>query len=73
MSKKREKIIELLRSGNFTITYHDNDYCCLYKGHLEYDELPKKEIQSFSGHSDGYITEIVEVLVEALGGKVDSI
>jgi len=70
---KNEKI-ELLKSGNFTIAYHDSDYCCLYKGKLDYDELPEDgEVAEFDGTTDGYISEAVEYLVKALGGKVISI
>ena len=70
---KNEKI-ELLKSGNFTIAYHDDDYCCLYKGKFDYDELPEDgEITSFDGTTSGYISEAVEYLVKALGGSVISI
>ena len=68
-----KKIIKLLRSGNFTLTYHDNGACDIYKGHVEYEKLPKKSLATFAGCSDGYIPDEVAILVEALGGKVDSI
>ncbi len=71
----KNKIIELLKSGNFTIAYHDSDCCYLYKGKMTYDQLSEKNAKeiNFDGMSDGYIPIEVEYLVEALGGKVDSI
>jgi hypothetical protein len=70
----KEQVTKLLKSGNFTIAYHDSDYCCLYEGQYEYDDLPEEgEIASFDGTTDGYISEAVEVLVKALGGKVVTI
>ena len=68
----RNKILELLRSGNFTIAYHDNQCCLLYKGHHEYDNLPSKEIE-MPLFGEGYTPPEVELLVEALKGKVVSI
>ena len=74
MNLKKIEIIKLLRSGNFTIAYHDNGYCCLYKGKMEYDNLPEEgEVAEFEGLGDGYIPIIVETLVNALKGKVVSI
>lgn len=72
---KKSEIIKLLRSGNFTIAYHDSDYCCLYKGKMAYEELSEKNSKeiNFDGMSDGYIPIEVEYLVEALGGKVGSV
>lgn len=72
---KKSEIIKLLKSGNFTIAYHDSDCCYLYKGRMSYDELAEKNAEeiNFDGWSDGYIPIEVEYLVEALGGKVDSI
>lgn len=69
----KEKTIELLKSGNFTIAYHDNGDAVIYKGHYEYDNLPKKEIYSPEDQFNGYIPEVVEMLVKALNGKVDTI
>lgn len=70
---KREKIIKLLQSGNFTIAYHDNEYCQLYKGKKDYDHLPEKGGIEFEGFPDGYIPVEIQYLVEALGGKVETI
>lgn len=72
--KKQQKIIELLRSGDFTIAYHDNGSCMLYKGKHEYKDLPKREIDIQSEFcADGYEVPEVVALVEALGGSVVSI
>ena len=70
---KEKQIIDLLKSGNFTIAYHDSEYCCLYKGKLKYEDLPEDgEVAEFDD-VNGYIPDIVELLVKALGGKSDSI
>lgn len=70
----KEKLLKILKTGNFTIAYHDLGYCVIYKGHHEYDKLPKIELfESDNCCNDGYIPEIVELLVEALKGKVISI
>lgn len=69
---KRE-IIELLKSGDFTIAYHDSGYCCLYQGKIPYSKLPEESIKEFEGTTKGYIPCEVELLVVALGGKVSSI
>ena len=69
----KEEVIKLLKSGNFTIAYHDNGDARIYKGHYSYDDLPEKEIYSPEDQFDGYIPEVVEMLVIALKGKVDTI
>lgn len=68
----RKQIIAMLRTGNFTLAYHDNQYCVLYRGHHDYDHLPKREITLPPG-GEGYIPVEVELLVEALGGKVETV
>ena len=67
-----KEIIDLIKSGDFTIAYHDNEYCCLYKGKLKYEDLPEdKEVYEFdNADSEGYIPEVVDFLVKALKGKV---
>lgn len=69
------KIIELLRAGDFTIAFHDNDYCCLYKGRHRYDELPENEVAEFDMNSsrDGYAPYVMTLLAMALNGKTVSI
>lgn len=68
-----QKIIDLLKSGNFTIAYHDNGYCCLYRGKYLYDELPEREDFSFDMEgAEGYAPEIVSLLAKALGGRTES-
>jgi len=68
----RKKVIDLLKTGNFTIAYHDNGDCRIYKGHKTYEEC-EKEIYSPEENYDGYTPEIVEMLVRALQGEVESI
>jgi len=69
----KEEIIKLLKSGNFTIAYHDNGEASIYRGHYEYEELPEKELYSAEDFFNGYIPEVVEMLVNVLGGKVVTI
>lgn len=68
-----KKILELLRSGDFTISYHDNGYCSLSKGHHKYsDEVDT--IKDFDNNeTEGYVPSVVALLVKALGGKSNSI
>ena len=67
------KLYEFLKSGNFTLVYHDNQACTLYKGKLkDTDEINDKTkvIIEYGGSSEGYTPDEVEDLVKALGGKV---
>jgi hypothetical protein len=73
--KTKKDIIKLLKSGNFTIAGHDNGVFCLYEGKLKYDELPRDDkVATFEDWNNyrGYITEIIALLVKALGGVTDS-
>jgi hypothetical protein len=68
-----KEIINLLRSGNFTIYYHDNGQCMLFNGKHSEVTLPEKEDASFDlSGGDGYAPEIVCLLVAALHGCVES-
>lgn len=85
MTKKKQAVsnddraIAILKSGKFTIAYHDTDCAVLYKGHHEYDELgddagrPAVKEVEFDDFSNSYTPAIVELLVRALGGRVCSI
>lgn len=80
MSNLQQQILNLLKSGNFTILYHDNGMCCLYPGKIKYDEADDglnngvKAMAEFNHTNDiGYTPYIVAMLAKALGGKVDSI
>lgn len=71
---KIREIAKLLKTGKFTIAYHDRGCCTIHKGHIEYDEIPEKEVdQDMPEGICGYIPGEVEMLVEALGGKVVSV
>jgi hypothetical protein len=74
MKKKptEKEIVQLLKSGDFTIAYHDNGYACLYKGRMEYEDLPEGELYVF-GDTHGYTPEVVMLLIRALGGSSQSI
>lgn len=78
---KKEKIIELLKSGDFTIVYWDNGEPTLYSKKWdkeeEYErdeyETMNKFIVEINTSEDGYCPGIVRLLTEALGGISDSI
>ena len=70
--QRKKELIKLLQSGNFTIAYHDNGECCLYKRKIKNIEsiIEGSEIEDFSDcDSDGYLPIIVELLIKALGGN----
>lgn len=78
---KAKQIIDLLKSGNFTVASHNYGSVTIYegkvKGYWEYDEeteMPQfdgsKEIATYGlSDSDGYMQEIVSLLTEALNGS----
>ena len=76
-----KEIIKLLKSGNFTIRYDDNGSGEIIEGRFKkYEDTynedtgePNGKSYSFGGNSDGYISDIVEWLTKALGGKTTSI
>jgi hypothetical protein len=51
------KVIEIMRTGDFTIAYHDNDGGCFYKGKYKYEDLPEEADYEFDlyGHSKPFI------------------
>ena len=68
------KSIDLLKSGNFSLFYHDNGYCTLHPGKIDYDESDSTfTVKEYSEQTLGYAPDIVVELVKALGGKVDSV
>ena len=71
----RTDILDLLRSGDFTITYHDNQSPSLYRKKWEYEDLDGAEEIEFKldNYDYGYCPAIVGLLVEALNGKSDSV
>jgi len=80
MTKK--KLIELLKSGDFTIMYWDREYPNIYKGRWNYykeekrdnyETMNKAQIEYPMYDMNGYCPNIVALLTEALGGKSDSI
>lgn len=85
MNKKysRKDFIELLKTGDFTMIYWDSDEVEFYKGKLDYNKeyikdeyktMDKSKIKlGFDIWGEGYATEIAILLVEALGGNIDSI
>ena len=78
MEKKR--IIKILKSGNFSIYYHDNGCASIYEGKYNFDEIQDEEWDKlqeekliFESEPDGYYTLDVELLVEALDGELYSV
>ena len=70
----RAEQLQLLRSGHFTIVYHDNGQCTLYKGKYEYGSLPEEGVADYRDYDgDGYLPPIVQLLVDALGGASETI
>jgi hypothetical protein len=77
----RDKLIKLLKSGNFTVASHDYGQVVIYegrvKGYTEFDEkteMPKfkgaKEVARFNlGDTYGYMQDVVSLFTEALGGS----
>lgn len=81
MIKTKEQIVEMLKSGDFTIFYNNNEAPTLYQKRWdmeeecerdEYETLNKFEVE-FSDFNSGYCPEIVRLLTEALGGLSGSI
>jgi len=76
---KKKKILDIIKSGNFTLEYHDRGYCTLCLGKYgEYgescpDEGDFKTEWESDNQTEGYIPSEVALLVEALGGKVYSV
>ena len=77
-----KKLIELLKSGDFTIVYWDNVTPTLYKGKWkkdkefdrdEYTTMNKAEVDFPMYDMHGYLPDIVYLLTKALGGNADSI
>lgn len=70
---EREKLIALLKSGNFSVASHDYGQVSIYEGRYDgYDSLSdEKEVGDFSlSDSDGYMQDVISLLTEALGGSV---
>lgn len=73
----KKELLELLKSGNFTVASHDYGQVSIYKGkHNGYNsngeepEFPAKEVKSFElGDAYGYMQDIVSIFAEALGGN----
>ena len=68
----KENLVQLLKSGNFTVAYHDNQEGAIYQGRADNcNKLPEDDkVDNFAlWDNEGYLPYIVRVLVEALGGK----
>lgn len=76
-----KKLIELFKSGDFTIIYWDSQDPTIYRGKWdrskeyerdEYEIMNKAEVET-NFYDMGYVPDIVALLAKALGGKTDSI
>ena len=73
---KHKALLKLLQSGNFSVFYWDNLQCEVYKGKHDLDTIAHdvKPVAVFDySNFEGYLPEIVNVLVQALGGTAESI
>lgn len=75
------QLVELFKSGDFTIIYWDSGEPTVYKKKWDKDEefnrdqyetLDKFKVE-FEGWENGYCPYIVDILAVALGGTTDSI
>lgn len=78
--QKEDRLMRVLRSGDFTIAYHDNGYCSVYATRVNgYKELPQGasedvEIAQYDTHQfDGYLPDVVAALCRALRGAAVTI
>ncbi len=69
----RKKVIELLQTGDFTIGYHDEGDCEIYKGRHNYEDLIDSVYSPVNNYGGSYLPEIVYLLTEALTGKTEPI
>ncbi len=72
----RKKLIEIIKSGNFTVYFNDNGCCDVYHGKFSQTKIESEKFQEepiFSSSLESYYTELEELLVEALGGKLHSV
>lgn len=74
--KERERIIEILKSGEFTFSFHDSSYGTLIpkttKSYEEAGDLQEGGVESYDLDMDSYGDGLVDVLIEALGGNLYS-
>lgn len=77
--RERKEIVNILRGGNFTIAFNDSIECELvkkkYSSYEKYADAVVDggyEDDSFNLQNAGYGEELVELLVEALRGKMVS-
>lgn len=79
---KKQELIKLFKSGNFTIVYWDNEEPTVYKGKWdidkeykkdEYKKMDKNIVEIDLYDEDGYVPAIVVLLTESLGGITNSI
>lgn len=83
LSNVERELINLLKSGNFSVHYHDNGSGSVYTNRFEYEAFtdpdtgkelhPGKEVFQFDGNTEGYLPEIIKYLVIALGGKCGTV
>lgn len=79
---KEKDLVSLLRTGNFTIIYWDNEDPTFYKGKWnmtkeyeknEYADMEKSRIDISQYNTEGYLPDVVRWLTMALKGESGSI
>jgi len=82
MKLTKRQLINLFKSGDFTIVYWDSAEPTIYKGKWDYNKecnrddyktMNKSQVEIPMYNMNGYVPDIVEWLAEALKGKTDSI
>ena len=79
---KKKDLLDLFKSGNFTIITWDNGDYSVYKGRFKRENMKtdgdgeyinQPIFEDCGTYVNGYMPEIVALLCQALGGKTDSI
>jgi len=71
-----ERILNLIKSGNFTVITWDNGQYSFYEGKQTVDTVSDKDLEAFiefDCEEDGYMPDAVALLIKALGGNWGSI
>lgn len=74
---ERTKLLEIIKSGDFSVYYHDNGCSTIYQGKHDFDEVKDwdamEKLIIFESEPNGYHTSDLELLVDALGGVIYSV
>lgn len=76
MNKPDKRILDLIKSGNFTVMCWDNGRSSFYEGKQTIETINEKELEPFIEFDcdfDGYLDNAMKLLINALGGHSGSI